>query len=142
MKAIWWDIRAFDGVGPIDFGTARNQVRSFLGPNFESFRKGADALTLTDAYDELGLHFFYDTDDRLESLVAFGSCQICYKNTFLLKDRVSDVCDRLCTIGVSFRYDDGYYLYYFDTAGFVLYAPNDFVEAVTVYRKACFEEYN
>jgi len=40
-------------------------------------------------------------------------------------------------LGLSSRYDDGYFL---DDAGFALYAPDDVVKAVTVYQKGYYDE--
>jgi hypothetical protein len=132
-----WDIAPYEGVGPLRFGLTRSQAQSLLGRDVSVFRKGPYASTETDAYDALGLHLHYDGKDRLECIEAWGSCPIYYKDTPLLNASVQEVLERLKNLGLSSRYDDGYF---FDGGGFVPYAPDDVVKAVTVYRKGYYDE--
>jgi hypothetical protein len=51
---------------------------------------------------------------------------------------LDELLDELTDLGLSSRYDnEGYW---FDDAGFVLYAPDNIVKAVTVYRRGYYEE--
>lgn len=132
-----WEITPYVGVGPLRFGLTRSQARSLLGTSVSAFRKGPYASTETDAYDGLGLHLHYDGNDRLECIEAWGSCPVYYKDAALLNASVQEVLERLANLGLSSRYDDGYFL---DDGGFALYAPDDVVKAVTVYRKGYYDE--
>lgn len=132
-----WDIAPYEGVGPIRFGMTRSQVQSLLGGSVSTFRKGPYASTDTDAYDQLGLHLHYDKGDRLECIEAWGPCPIYYQGASLLNANIQAVLERLAALGLSSRYDDGYF---FDDAGFALYAPDDVVKAVTVYPKGYYDE--
>lgn len=132
-----WDIIPFIGVGRLRFGLTRSHARSLLGTGVSAFRKGPHASTETDGYDALGLHLHYDAKDRLECIEAWGSCPISYKDASLLNTSVQEVLQRLADLGLSSRYDDAYFL---DDGGFVLYAPDDVVKAVTVYRKGYYDE--
>jgi hypothetical protein len=132
-----WEITPYEGVGPLRFGMTRSQVRSLLGGKVTTFRKGPYASTDTDAYDELGLHLHYDNGDRLECIEAWGSCPIYYKQASLLNAGTQEALERLAGLGLSSRYDDGYFL---DDGGFALYAPDDVVKAVTVYRREYYDE--
>ena len=132
-----WEIVPYKAVGPLYFGLTRDQGRSLLGEKFSSFRKGPYSATDTDAYDECGLHLYYDEKDRLEAIEAFEPCPVYYRDISLLNISVREVLDRLASLGVSARYDDGHLL---DAGGFALYAPDDVVRAVTVYRKGYYDE--
>jgi hypothetical protein len=132
-----WDIAPYEGTGPLRFGMTRSQVRSLLRGSVSTFRKGPYASTDTDAYDELGLHLHYDKGDRLECIEAWGPCPIYYQRASLLNANTQEVLERLAGLGLSSRYDDGYFL---DDAGFALYAPDDVVEAVTVYPRGYYDE--
>ena len=131
-----WNVIAFSGVGPLHFGCTRSEVRSVLGGDPALFRKGANAPSETDAYDELGFHLHYDLEDRLECIEAFGSCSISFRNVPLLQVPLGQVIDELAKLGLTYRYDDGYF---FDQAGFVLQATETVVDDVTVYRKGYYD---
>ena len=131
-----WDIIPYVGVGALRFGMRRPQVRSLLGRGISVFKKGPYAATETDACDELGLHLHYDTEDQLECIEAFGSCPIHYNGVSLLNATTNNVLERLASLGLCSRYDDGYF---FDDGGFAL-ASDEIVKAVTVYRKGYYEE--
>ena len=132
-----WDIAAYEGAGPLRFGMKRSKVRSLLNKRFSTFMKGDDAASLTDACETLQLHLYYDTSDRLICIEAFGTCPIYYQHVPLLKGSKNQVLDQLAATGLSMRFDDGYF---FDEAGFTLYAPGESVEAVTVYQKGYYDE--
>ena len=132
-----WNIAPYEGVGQLRFGLTRSQVRSLLGGSVSTFRKGPYASTDTDAYDELGLHLYYGNGDRLECIEAWGPCPIHYKGVSLLNASTQEVLERLAGLGLSSRYDDGYFL---DDGGFALYTPDDVVKAVTVYRRGYYDE--
>lgn len=61
-----WRIEPFIGIGPLKFGTPRDQVRAELGPDFRVFKKGRTSVNNADAYDSLLVHCYYDAQDRLD----------------------------------------------------------------------------
>lgn len=138
MKFNNWEIIPYFGVGPLQFGLSRSQARSFVEAIPLTFRQGPFAISDTDAYEELGLHLYYDSEDRLTCIMAFGTGPIHYKNLVLLNSCLQDIVENLGRLGVTSRYDDGGY--WFHDAGFVLYAPRSIVEAVTVFRSGYYEE--
>jgi hypothetical protein len=70
--------------------------------------------------------------------MAFGSAPIHFKNVILLNRRLDQVLDDLARLALTCRYDDeGYWCH---EGGFVLYAPENIVKAVTVYRSGYYEE--
>src|ERR1700732_2393896 len=133
-----WEIIPYCGVGPLKFGLSRNHVRSFFEFVPSTFRKGPYAINETDAYDELSLHLYYDSEDRLRCIMAFESGPIHYHNVVLLKRPLQKIFNDLAALGLTSRYDDEGY--WFDDVGFVLYAPENIVKAVSVYRRGYYEE--
>jgi hypothetical protein len=70
--------------------------------------------------------------------MGFGSSPIHYKDVVKVKRRLQDVLNDLASLGLVSRYDDEGY--WFDEAGFVLYAPDDIIKAVTVFKRGYYEE--
>jgi hypothetical protein len=135
----YWNIIPYAGVGVLRFGTSRSEARSLLNNTPPStFRRGPYAAADSDAYNDISLHLDYDFDDHLQCIMAFGSCPIFYENTSFLNRPLRDVLADLAKVGLSSQYDDEGY--WFHDAGFVLYAPDNIVKAVTVYRKGYYEE--
>lgn len=124
------------GVGPIRFGMTRAEVRTVLGNDVSVIRKWPYTREI-DAYDALGVHLEYDSDDKLICVEAWGSCPIHYKDCLLLNASAKEVLQKLADLGLRSRYDDGYF---FDDGGFMLYCPHDIIKAVTVYRPAYYDE--
>jgi hypothetical protein len=133
-----WGIAPYVGVGPLKFGMSRARARSQFEGVPMTFRQGPYAIGETDAYGDLGLHLYYDSEDLLRCIMAFESGPIHFKNVVLLNRPLQEILDALATLGLTSRYDDeGYWL---DEAGFVLHAPDGVIKAVTVYRRGYYEE--
>ncbi|MGX0891887.1 hypothetical protein AB7M22_003895 [Pseudomonas sp. ADAK2 TE3594] len=60
-----FELLAFGDLGSIKNGLSRAEVRSILGGGFEEFLKGPDSVVPTDAYDDFGLHVYYDESYRV-----------------------------------------------------------------------------
>ena len=60
------NVLPFGGLGELRFGTSRAAVRTSLVGSPTTFSKVVDAPTMTDSYDALGLHLYYDDGDELE----------------------------------------------------------------------------
>ena len=128
-----WQIQPFVGVGPLRFGTTRQIVRQQVGPKFSSFHKVRGSV-LTDSYDQIGVHLYYDADDLLEFVEAFSRCQVAYKDVRPLGENVDTIVAVLRQMGHEAReYDAGYH---FPDAGFSVYVEHeDSIESVGVFRK-------
>jgi len=61
-------IRPYEGIGPVTLGMDRAEVRSVLGGAVRSFKKSPDSKAPTDAFDEQGLHVYYDDAGRAEAI--------------------------------------------------------------------------
>jgi len=86
-----WSIIPYVGVGPIRFGLSRAQARALVEGAPSTFRQGPYAISETDAYEQLYLHLYYDSADRLRCIMAFGSNPIHYKHIALLNRRLQAV---------------------------------------------------
>jgi hypothetical protein len=60
------DIVPFEQVGNLVFGTKREIIRSMLGPDFNTSRKGPAEMNTFDIYPELDLHLYYNEQDELD----------------------------------------------------------------------------
>jgi hypothetical protein len=136
MMSERWNIMPYVGVGPLKFGLSRAVARSLVEGTPSTFRQNQYAESDTDAYEEL--HLYYDSKDTLKCIMGYGSSPIHYDNVILMDRSLRDVLDELTTLGLRARYDDeGHWV---DDAGFVIYAQDNTVKAITVYRKGYYEE--
>ena len=127
------EVVPFERLGDLRLGMSRTAVRSMLGSNFKSFRKGPDSINETDAYDQLGMHLYYDADDQLEFIEMFPPSDPAYQGVHLLNNSLDQVLQKLAAIGQHYHYDDDGYD--FKQLGVVLYVPDDSIESVAVYRR-------
>lgn len=56
------------GVGPINFGMTRDEVRNILGGNVVEFKKTPMSDTFTDAFNDYGIHIYYDSNYTCEAI--------------------------------------------------------------------------
>jgi hypothetical protein len=60
-----------NGIGPVMIGLPMADVRSTLGEPTKQFRKALGSIELTDAYEPLGIHVYYDGAACVEFVEAF-----------------------------------------------------------------------
>ena len=134
-----YQIVPFEGVADLRFGLPRSTVQALLGGNFRTFREGADESVAVDSYDETGFHLVYDADDRLEFIEMFFPAMPMYDGVSLLEGDLEDVLTQLSNQG--YRYRLGPEGYNFPDLGLVLYAPDESIEGVSVYRRGYYEDH-
>jgi hypothetical protein len=137
VSILRWDIEPYVGVGPVQFGMSREKIRAMLGDEFSTFRKGQDATNETDAYMNVGAHLYYDTDDMLECVELVGPISVNCCGVPLLDIPIERALTNLADAGLSYRYDDGYFI---DECGVALYVPDGAVRAVTAYRRGYYDD--
>ena len=64
-----WNVQPNVSVNKIEFGTDRAYVRKLLGKPKRVFKKTANAVNTTDAYEDF--HVYYSADDNLEAIELF-----------------------------------------------------------------------
>ena len=131
------EIRPFEAIGALSFGDLRSIVREKLGKEYSSFSKttGDD---LTDAYDSLGLHLYYDQDGRLEFVEAFAPAVITMNGITFLGRQVADVVHELGMKGLD--YVDADVGIDFPAVGIAITSPNGIIDGVAVQRKGYFDD--
>jgi hypothetical protein len=130
------EITPFSSVGWLVFGDSRKDVRAKLHATFSTFRKGAGEPE-TDAFDEIGLHTYYDEGGRLEFVEAFRPADISFRGVrFLNRDVDAVTCDMHRLGFTSLDADVGVD---FPDAGIVLTAPSGVVEGVAAHRKGYYD---
>jgi hypothetical protein len=78
-------------IGPILLGMSREESRSAMGIQPDTFRK-ADSATLTDAYDHQGFHVYFDKDERVEYIEVFPSrMPAMYKGVSVFETKADDL---------------------------------------------------
>lgn len=92
-----FNIVPYVGVGPINFGMSRTDVRNQLGVPVETFMKTKDSTAPTDSFDELGIHVFYDAQDACEA-VEFWRSGPTFRGTNMLKERFAKIAAWLAAI--------------------------------------------
>ena len=124
-------------VGNLSFGDKREVARKKLNSPFSTFRKVIGA-EVTDSFDEIGLHLYYDNDDRLQFVELFRPADVVVCGIELLDRNVDEVVGSLEMLGyapsptdVGFQVDD---------LGVALTARNGIVEGVAAYRRGYYDE--
>lgn len=131
-----WQIESFKSVGPISFGQSRDEIRNLLGSGFRSFKK-TEGENDTDAYDSLGIHLYYDDDDRVEFVEAFSPADLSINGVSLVGRKTSDAINDLRALGYDSEQDDVGYNY--DDIGVGLTVNGDAVEGVGVCKEGYYD---
>ena len=69
-------MRPLIGIGPLVFGISRTEVRKTLGESSRQFRKAPTDAQPTDEYAALGIHLYYDVDDRLQFMEGWNEPKV------------------------------------------------------------------
>ncbi|MGB3125364.1 MAG: hypothetical protein WBB95_16235 [Pseudomonas sp.] len=86
-----FDFSAPGSVGPLRFGLPRERAHALLGEAFETFKKTAESVNTTDAYDIEGLHLYYDENDRIEGVEFFQGSRFSWKGNVLVGQSCRDL---------------------------------------------------
>lgn len=117
-----FELLAFGDLGSIKIGLRRAEVRSTLRGGFEEFLKGPDSVVPTDAYDDFGVHVYYD-----ESYIVVGVEFLKWSNFFWKGQRLAGEDLQLVQ---QFFENNGEILtfnssgFYVNSLGLRLYAPD------------------
>ena len=126
-----WEVRPFEGLGPLAFGSARHDVRRLLGP-YWTFENAPGAVE-TDCFDGVGVHAHYDEAGRLELAEAFHPAEITLDGKSLIGRPAATVFDELESTGRRPRHVEGRYR--IDSDGLALIVENGQVRGVSVFRR-------
>jgi hypothetical protein len=88
-------------IGPLSQGMTRKTVRSVLGGDFIEFRKTEFSECTTDAYDEIGVHVYYASNELIKGVELFpASATLIYKSLQVFSYKCTDLCALLNELGV------------------------------------------
>jgi hypothetical protein len=131
------EIISFESVGDLRFGMAREETHNLLGNEFKPFFKSPNAKIATDAYNDLGLHLYFDQDDRLEFVEAWGSAIITFNGIDFLGRTPKEVNADMRAMGhIPQREDDGLQ---YDSAGIGLWIEEGIVTSVAAFRPGYYD---
>jgi hypothetical protein len=134
MKTIReWAIQPFQSVGPLRFGMERDEVRQILEEPPKEFKKGFSE-NVTEAYDQAGVHVYYDSSGSVEFIEAFPPANPVYEGVDLMRSDTRAVLADLAQLGLRPRDDEEGGLW-FEDRGFVLFAPSGKTEGVSAFRQ-------
>jgi len=114
-------ITPYVSAGIIALGDVRETVRAKLMVPYESFYKTGSSKVETDAFDEIGVHVYYDKDYRVEVVELFEPAVPMFKNTNLLGTPYSQLLELFSTIDGNLGENDSGLTSY--EQGIGLYAP-------------------
>jgi hypothetical protein len=121
----------FRSIGPLSFGDGRQVSREKIGSTFSTFQK-VNGAHETDSFDDLGLHLYYDTEDRLEFVEAFGPADVTFRGIAFLGRPLEDVAEDMKSMGFDATESD--IGLKFEEAGIALTAPSGIVEGIAAHR--------
>jgi hypothetical protein len=103
-----FNIVPFQSVGPIEFGASPEAVRNVIDSPLKSFVKGAlsDMPTPTDAFDEIGVHVYYDKLNRCEAVEFFSPTVLLFQEQVLVDKPYREIVKWLASIDTNIVYDD------------------------------------
>lgn len=111
-------------------------MRAKLNGTYSTFRKDAGE-NQTDSFDEIGLHLYYNNDERLEFVEAFYPADISFRGIRFLGRDVNAVTGDMAALG--FACVDADVGVDFPDAGISLTAPSGVVEGVAAHRNGYFD---
>lgn len=131
-----------EGAGVLRFGMERGAVRRTMQLPATPFRKTESSSTLTDAFHGVGVHVFYDEDDRCEAIELSKPARVTLNGNSLLGVSLGEGEGTLRALDPAAVTDnDGCTSF---ALGVSLYCPADVerqresIEAVLVFREGYF----
>lgn len=129
-------ITPFCSVGVLVFGDSREVVRAKLDAEYSTFTKDVGENE-TDSFDSIGIHLYYDEEEKLEFVEAFNPAEITFRGLRFLGREVSSVTKEMEAIGFkSVVADAGID---FPAAGIALTAPSGTIEGIAAHRKGYYD---
>jgi hypothetical protein len=83
------------GVGPVRLGMRRAESRRAIGRVPHAFRKTPSSPNTTDAYDDMGIHVYFDAEDAVEYVELFSVPYfvVTYKGVNVFETPAEDLVD-------------------------------------------------
>lgn len=131
------EITPYYGLGSVHFGDLKDNVRGSLKVRCRPFRK-AMGENETDAFDDVGLHVYYDNDDCVIYIEAFHPAEITFRGLRFLGRSLDEVEKDMHALGyIALRTDVGVR---YDDVGIAITASNGIVEGVGICCRNYYDE--
>lgn len=130
------EIIPFRSIGSINFGDSKHVARQRFHSVPTEFQKDVDEES-TDAYDDYGLHLYYDCHQRVEFVEAFSPADPIFRNVKFIGRKLNEVVSDLSRLGFSSESSEMGCM--MPEAGLAVIAPTGIVEGVSVFREGYFD---
>jgi hypothetical protein len=130
------EIVSYVSVGDLYFGDSRRAVRRKLGASYSTFRKDVGE-PLTDSYDDVGLHIYYDRAGRLQFIEAFEPNVITFREIPFIGEKFRTVLSKMSGAGFGHVETDAGIV--FPDAGIVLSIEGKMVESMGAFCKGYYD---
>jgi hypothetical protein len=136
-----YDLRPYDGVGPLKIGISRVEVHGMLGDSPPSFLKAGE--TLTDIYEQFGLFVYYDGEAKADAFELFPPANPTFESESILGRSFREVQDWFRKLDPNLETDGaGFTSLHFGVgvyAPFAMKEPEEPVEAVILFREGYYD---
>jgi hypothetical protein len=126
------EIVPFVSVGTLLFGDTRKKTREKLGDSYTTFRK-VEGAPLTDSYDDLGLHLYYDKKGHLEFVEAFEPDLLTFRGLTFVEKPLRGVLTKMEKLGFTHTETDAGFVFF--DSGIVFGGERNKVDSVAAFRK-------
>lgn len=132
-----------NGVGPISFGMTRDEVRTVLGGNVVELKKTPMSDTFTDAFNDHGIHIYYDSSYTCEAIEMALPADPIFSQKHMIGRPFSDLKSTITSQDSDVELDETGLLSF--KLGIGLYVPDiedsedSLVESVIVFREGYYE---
>jgi hypothetical protein len=128
----------YGAIGEIRLGASRADVASLNLGTLRQFKEDPEDTRYAEAYDDIGVHIYYDNTERVEFIETFKPMRPTLEGLELMGRDIVTVVGLLDKRGHGVRENVGSYM--FDTLGLALYAPSGTVEGVALYRRGYYDD--
>jgi hypothetical protein len=136
-------IRPYEGVGPVDFGMTRQEVRQAVGSTVETFYRTQESILPTDAFDAVHMHVHYRPPDVCDLVYVFPPALVLFQGERLLNRPYAEIRAFFLEIDPDIELDgDGFTSHKFGTgiySSLADYAPQEPVEGVAVFERGYYD---
>ena len=100
-----FDIKPYEGIGPIKFGMDRADVRKTLIAPYNEYKQSQYAHNTSDAFDNIGVTVHYDETDKCESVSIWLKHKVSFKGDSFFNKPAKQIIkwfnkiDKLATVG-------------------------------------------
>jgi len=127
------------GIGNISLNSSRDQVNKSLKTKATVFKKTKNSENTTDAFDDIGVHVYYDKNNKVKAIEAFSESRVILDKKYIFKTPAKDVYQKIKKIDPDAKDDDQTTLTS-KKLGLSIFSSNGFasennIDSVLVFRK-------